>query len=564
MIFVITFSLVTIGFIINVLLGLMPNNFKDKLVAFVNNRLKISYTLFWVLVIFFLLIISIFLNFHLTKKQSNSDKSSNKTTVINYNNTGDIVYGNKIVNIYSKSEDYKFLETQIKTLQNRKKKIQKRIEQYPNDNDFKIELSYITEELNKYETQIEDYKSNVIKLYETFTKIEVNSERLQQAKVYFEQGKFREADALLKTEKMSSDLEKLEIREKHLDKEKKGIQEKRKQIADEFLVKAQLWQTFYSEPNWFEKTQEYYEKALNANRNYDILFKYASFLYKHNKYEKTESLYKEGLEKLKKNLKVNSYLYLTYLASILNNLGELYRNKNKNNKALESYQEALKIERKLAKIKPKIHLLNVANILNNLSILQRKEKKNTQALSNYEEALEIYKQLEQENPQSYLPYIAIILNNLGNLYNFDNKQYKKALENYQKALNIRIILTEKNPKIYLPYVATTLNNIATLQQKTNQFDKALENFQEALKIYKQLAKENPQAYLPNVALTLSNLSVLYLKCIPNRKLSVQYAREVIQISKDFQHVPRVQEYKKIALEILKFWEEVEKELKKKK
>ncbi len=38
----------------------------------------------------------------------------------------------------------------------------------------------------------------------------------------------------------------------------------REQLANEFLIKAQLWKIFYDKPDWFEKTCEFYEKALDA------------------------------------------------------------------------------------------------------------------------------------------------------------------------------------------------------------------------------------------------------------------------------------------------------------
>lgn len=64
-------------------------------------------------------------------------------------------------------------------------------------------------ELEELEQQKEQLKENVFRLYETFTRIEINTERLAQAKAHFDQGEFREADAILKAEDMTRDLDHL-------------------------------------------------------------------------------------------------------------------------------------------------------------------------------------------------------------------------------------------------------------------------------------------------------------------------------------------------------------------
>jgi len=50
----------------------------------------------------------------------------------------------------------------------------------------------VSKELEELEQQKEQLKENVFRLYETFTKIKIDTERLAQAKAYFDQGEFRE------------------------------------------------------------------------------------------------------------------------------------------------------------------------------------------------------------------------------------------------------------------------------------------------------------------------------------------------------------------------------------
>ena len=133
-------------------------------------------------------------------------------------------------------------------------------------------------ELQQLLKQLEQLKEAVFRLYETFTKIEINTERLRQAKAYFELGQFREADAILKTKEINADLNQLLDREQQLQKEQEQVQVGKEQIADEFLIKARLWATFYDKSDWFERCCEYFEGALKAKRTPESLFEYALFL----------------------------------------------------------------------------------------------------------------------------------------------------------------------------------------------------------------------------------------------------------------------------------------------
>ena len=96
----------------------------------------------------------------------------------------------------------------------------------------------ISQKIQVLEKQLEQFKQDVIRLYEIFTKIEINTERLKQAKEHFEKVEFREADAILKAEEMTDDLNKLIEKDKQLDKAKEEVRENREQIANEFLIRA--------------------------------------------------------------------------------------------------------------------------------------------------------------------------------------------------------------------------------------------------------------------------------------------------------------------------------------
>jgi tetratricopeptide (TPR) repeat protein len=399
------------------------------------------------------------------------------------------------------------------------------------------------EELQQLEAELEQFKENIFRLAESFSKIEINTERLRQAKDYFEQGQFREADAILQAEEMVKDLNKLEQRDQQLDQQKAEVRASREQIANEFLIKAQLWATFYEQSNRFEQTCEYFAESLRALKTTDNLFAYAKFLQEHYQLDQANLYYTEVLE-IYRNLGG-----LPNVAKTLNNLANLHSDTNEMAIAEKEYQEALQIYREVAVENPRSFLPDVARTLNNLAILHRNKNEMAISLSEYQEALQIYQELAGENPRSFLQYVATTLNNLANFHS-DKNERLIAEQEYQEALQIRRELAVENPRSFLPDVAQTLNNLAALHYAKNEMAIALAEYQEALQIYQELAVENPRSFLPDVAMTLINLSIFYLQAQPDLEKSFALAQEVIEIAQQFPDLPSVQHYAEQARAVL--------------
>ncbi|MEM9542220.1 MAG: tetratricopeptide repeat protein [Cyanobacteria bacterium P01_E01_bin.42] len=446
----------------------------------------------------------------------------------------------EVKNIYIQSADYQNLVERIEE----KKELLELLPQTKQQR--RLQLSG---EIGELEQQLEEFKENVIRLAQIFSKIEINTERFKQAKAHFEKGEFREADAILKAEEMSQDLNKLIAREEELDRKKVEVKEGREQIANEFLIKARLWSTFYDRGDRWEKTCEYFEESLRGSRTAENLFEYAVFLQKHNQFKQSQTLYEEALQIYRELAFENPRIYLPCVADTLNNLALLHWKTNEIVAALEEYKEALQIFRRLVKENVRAYLPDVAMTLNNLALLHWKTNEIVTALEEYKEALQIFRGLAKENVRVYLPYVANILNNLVSLH-WKTNEMIAALKECEEALQIRRKLASENPKIYLPDVADTLNTLANLYKDTNEQKEALRKYQEALQISRELASENSRAYLPNVALTLMNLSIFYLQVQPDRDKSIAFAKEVIEIARQFPQLPIVQKDAETALQVL--------------
>jgi tetratricopeptide (TPR) repeat protein len=495
-----------------------------------------------------------------------------------------------ITQLLGKSFQYNDLVEQLETLE-------KLFSRTPEDE--MAERLEISKKINVQKDLIEQFKKDVLQLAQAFQNIEIdtdnvetNTDRLQRAKAYFEEGEFGEARAVLETE-----LEQMQDEQTRLLKEKeryeKNILPKLSNNSEEFYILALSTQSDYANPHRFADTCRYFELSIASEATKDNLFDYAYFLNEHtqfpkainyynqylnkfanelspeekaatlnnlavlhqnqNEYEKASKEYTETLEIYRNLTKDNPQAYLPDVARTLNNLAVLHWNQNEYEKASEEYTEALAIRRNLAKDNPQAYLPDVAKTLNNLAVLHWNQNEYEKASKEYEEALEIRRNLAKDNPQAYLSDVAMTLNNLAILH-WNQNEYEKASKEYTEALKIYRNLAKDNPRAYLPDVAMTLNNLAILHWNQNEYEKASKEYTEALKIYRNLYEQMPNAYAPYLANTLINLAVLYQESLPEREKSFAYIAEaVILLRPIVETVPFTQEYMRKALLILRDW-----------
>jgi tetratricopeptide (TPR) repeat protein len=322
-------------------------------------------------------------------------------------------------------------------------------------------------------------------------KPESTSELYQQALSLFLAGKPEEALKLLDEAKLRRSVEAARQRKAEAEKEMA-------QAIQSYLLKAQLLTTLFR----FAEAEKTYQAAIEvAPDSFEAQFGFAAFNQNLNRFPQALNAYGRSLELASRSGTPAD------VASILNNLGVLYRHQNRMDEARQAFEEALKIRRELARKSPETYLPDVATTLNNLGNLHHHQHRMVEAHQAFEEALKIRRELAQKDPESYLPDVAETLNNLGNLQ-LDQNQMDKARQSYREALKTFRQLAQKDSETYLPYVAATLSNLGTMYYDQNQKDEAGQAYEEALKICRQLAQKNPEAYLPYVAATLNNLGNL--------------------------------------------------------
>jgi len=158
----------------------------------------------------------------------------------------------------------------------------------------------LQQKIVKSEESIQAFKQDVQKLAEDFNKIQLNTERLKQAKHAFDKGEFSKARKILDSELLAKDqktlLEHQQALAKKRAKEDEALQEALKNNANEYIFKAKLIAINYNQENRIEKASQHFKLALESSQHPDILFAYAYFLQENNQRTKSDKYYQESLK----------------------------------------------------------------------------------------------------------------------------------------------------------------------------------------------------------------------------------------------------------------------------
>jgi tetratricopeptide (TPR) repeat protein len=218
--------------------------------------------------------------------------------------------------------------------------------------------------------------------------------------------------------------------------------------------------------------------------------------------KEAEADLQEALSIYRKMVKADSPLYLSDLATTLNNLGVAYTN-TRHEEAEADFQEALDIYRH----DEGAQKLGLARTLRNIGVLYANTQRTREAEGVYQEALAIYRQQASDKPAYQLDFAAT-LNNLGVLYR-NTQRVEEAKASFREALKAYRQMAKAHSSKYQSDLARTLVNLGTVCRDTQQFEEADASYQEALGIYRELAETNQTAYRPYIAYTLGNLAISY-------------------------------------------------------
>ena len=181
------------------------------------------------------------------------------------------------------------------------------------------------------------------------------------------------------------------------------------------------------------------------------------------------------------------------IASIHQNIGNVYNFQGNFTKAIEEYSCAISLQKELMGDSTR----HVGQCLMLIGITYNSMKKYDLALDYYRDALIIYENIFKENNSLE---IANIYNNMGVAYE-NKKDNKQALYFYEKALNMRKGLYDYEH----PDIAYSYSNIAGVYDHLEEFDKAIAYYQKSIDVLK---KSKGSKHL-DVGLMYNNIAATY-------------------------------------------------------
>ncbi len=347
----------------------------------------------------------------------------------------------------------------------------------------------LSEESRGLEQEAIRYSIETKELPKIFAPVSDQSDRLCQAKLLFDEGRFCDADAVLSLEALLQEQSDLTIQEAV--SLSKGGQQEKEALAWEYCIKALLWETFYNRPLHKQQARQYFEDALQLSQHPRILLEYARFFYKQEQHFTAYALGKRACALCEEN----TTAYLPELADTLHLLFFVERRMDWNETAAETAQNALSHYRKLMQENPYIYAAKFCELLRFSGFTQYHLEQYDEAVKKHQEIVDTCRRLAANNPEEYEEKLICAMQDLS------YTQYRARRSNAAKKTNNEAIFIcrqglRKNPKKYKPLLAYTFQYAASFMQKRKEKER---NYIEAIAVYRELAQENPDEYLPALA-----------------------------------------------------------------
>lgn len=436
---------------------------------------------------------------------------------------GDVILGNKETHQYNinhiiiNSSDYNELLADINDL-----------EDDINNSSSEEVKSKKREKLTDKLKKLELLKEHITSLYDTFNKIPLNTDRLKKARDYFYDGKFKEADTLLKADDIFSEIDSLRNLKRSKEKEINEINESLKVKSNEFLIKAHIKSLLFG-VNSIEDSIFFFEKAIETYRTPTALREYAEFLqkmYLHNSENSTIiSLYEESLLLYQ----VEEEKDLNIIANIHLNLNTAYNIDKEIDKAIKNGEKAIFTLKKLSSEDDINNLSLIAKVSNNLATSYTDCKEFEKAREKFEESYIIRKKLCSIN-KDYEREFAITLGNYALFLAYTGEKDNaliKFIETKELQKNL-IAYDEKNINLNSE-LSSTLLNLGRFYLSVNNIDESINVFEEYLVIRRRLAELYPNVFLPYLVSALIEVSSIYCYLKPNKNKLIDLTNEAITI-----------------------------------
>lgn len=473
------------------------------------------------------------------------------------------------------NEVYMKMSRELAELPAKIEKARLRMEKYPDDEGFIDDLQQELDRYNKLKEEFADYQKILFDTAKRVARLQGEriTDRMKRAMDLFNEGKVREANAILDEAETDADRMIDSIR-------------LNKQLAlqsiEELLLKAKTMMADATLPveKRVDRTDAIYTKAITLACEADygeveyasLLADYGFFLEKYARYAGAKEHYKTALKIRRRELgdehpdTAQSFSAmgrvceamgdfkeaLDYFDDALNINGQIF-GENHLNTAFSyydighlfekwgeygDYATALEYCGKALSVVEQFFggdSSDVATILGEMGLIHYRLKDYRRALDYYEKALRIEEYVFGQNHIS----TAASYNNIGlACHNLNDDE--KALEYCEKALVIDIrVLGENHPS-----VATVYNGIGEIYKSLGEYERALESCEKALRIKERVLGENH----PDTPVCYTAIGDIYCLLGENEKALASYEKALMIREQILQenHPDRIKAYEKIG------------------
>ena len=362
------------------------------------------------------------------------------------------------------------------------------------------ERNELSARIYKHKELIESFKSDVLKLAESFSRIEINTDRLRRAKEHFDKGEITEARVVLEDA-----LEEMADEKRGLLAKKKEFEEdtvpKLQSKADEYLILAQTTALNYESSTRIADAKKYFEDSIECAASFKNLFAFAAFLWQHSEFRRAIEFWQRTLEIAQNSNDKQGEGYC------LGNLGNAYQALGEFQQAIEFHWQSLEIMRKIG---DRFGEGRILGCLGSECYLLGEYQK---AIDFHEQALAIARKIgDRQGEGNSLASLGLTYYSLG--------EYRKAIEYLEQALTIARATGDRLGETHC------LGNLGAAFRSLGEYQKAIEFHEQRLEIAREigdrLGEKQGLVNLGNVYYTLGE----FQKAMKSHEQALAIARDI--------------------------------------
>ncbi len=365
--------------------------------------------------------------------------------------------------------------------------------------DKEQERSELSARIYKHKELIESFKADVLKLAESFSHIEINTERLRRAKEHFDKGEIAEARVVLEDalEEMADEKRGLLAKKKEFEED---IVPKLQSKADEYLILAQTTALNYESSTHIKDAKSYFTYSIECRKFYENLNVYANFLEDHSEFHAAIECWRQALEIAQQTHNKKNE------GDCLGNLGVAHKNLGQYQKAIEFYKKRLTIAREIGDRKGE------GRGMGNLGVVYELLGEVRTALKFHEQALQIAREIgDRQGEANGLGNIGIDYKNLG--------EHQKAIYFQEQALTILRETGDRQRE------GQSLGNLGLVYDALGEYETAIEFYMQRLDIAREISDRRGEGKgLGNLGMTYHSLGE-YQKAIEFHEQKLKIVRE---------------------------------------